>query len=172
MQVDRFGRRILLIASGIFMAASLCVLATFFYLSELWSDDDIHADTIAAVQWLPLASLISFIVSYSIGYSAIPFLIMGEIFPSRCRNVASSIASSFNLACSFTVVRTFPDLSLEFGFYGIFWIYMICCVLGIIVVATFLPETKGKTLEDIAMLFNRSTATNQHELTEPIAEKV
>ena len=78
--VDRAGRRILLFVSGFGMAVSLAALGSFFYMLELYGEE-----VRESLGWLPLASLLLFIISFSSGYANVPYLIMGEIFPTKFR---------------------------------------------------------------------------------------
>jgi facilitated trehalose transporter len=78
--VDRAGRRILLLVSGVVMAISLAALGAFFYMVEIYGQD-----VQQSLGWLPLASLILFIIAYSSGFANVPFLIMGELFPAKFR---------------------------------------------------------------------------------------
>jgi len=148
--VDRFGRRLLLIVSGIFMTLSLAGLGTFLYLKTI-----VEAEELDHLGWIPLCCLGSYVVAFSVGYGAIPFLIMGELFPLQYRHLMSTFSTSFNLTCSFLVVRTFPDLIQSIGIYGTFGLYATCSVFGIVFVVTCLPETKGRTLEEISQFFSR-----------------
>lgn len=150
LQVDRFGRRALLIASGSLMTLSLSGLGTFLYLKSIMEDEELDH-----LGWIPLCCLISFVVAFSIGYGAIPFLIMGELFPLQHRHLMSTLSNSFNLICSFLVVRTFPELTVALGIYGTFGVYATCSVLGVIFVISCLPETKGRTLQEISQFFTR-----------------
>ena len=104
--------------------------------------------------WLPLLSLVVFFIAYSGGYSNVPFILMGELFPSRYRSILGPLSSSFNLCCTFIVVRSFPVMQISMEKYGAFWFFMCCTLLGIVFVYFLLPETKGKTLEDIEKLFS------------------
>lgn len=78
---------------------------------------------------------------------------MGELFPSRFRSILGPLSSSFNLMCTFTVVRSFPNMQTTMTKYGVFWFFMCCTMASLIFVFFFLPETKGKTLEEIEKLF-------------------
>lgn len=78
--VDRAGRRLLLLISGIVMSISLAALGAFFYMLEIYG-----SDVQLTLGWLPLASLLLFIIAYSSGYANVPFLIMGELFPAKFR---------------------------------------------------------------------------------------
>jgi facilitated trehalose transporter len=137
-------------------------MGAFFYMQYLWG----AADASSRLGWLPLLSLIVFFIAYSGGYSNVPFIIMGELFPSRYRSILGSISSSFNLLCTFTVVRSFPPMQIGLGKYGAFWFFMCCTIAGLVFVYFFVPETKGKTLEDIEKLFSKKfnkdgTSVNQ-----------
>ncbi len=105
--------------------------------------------------WLPLLSLVVFFIAYSGGYSNVPFILMGELFPARYRSILGPLSSSFNLCCTFIVVRSFPVMQISMEKYGAFWFFMCCTLLGIVFVYFLLPETKGKTLEDIEKLFSK-----------------
>ena len=148
--MDRFGRRILLLISAGVVAISLASMGTFFYVKEQWGQQ--YA---AAIDWLPLLSLVVFFVAYSGGFANVPFIIMGELFPSRYRSLLGPISSSFNLLCTFAVVRTFPEMQAALGKYGAFWLFMCCTLLSLLFVYQFLPETKGRTLEDIEHFFSK-----------------
>lgn len=94
--VDKAGRRILLLLSGIIMSISMAALGAFFYIfSE--ANEPVDPDLRDKLGWLPLTSLIVFMTGYSIGYASVPFLLLGELLPARVKNICSSIASSFNL---------------------------------------------------------------------------
>ena len=137
-------------------------MGAFFYMQYLWG----AAEASAKLGWLPLLSLIVFFIAYSGGYANVPFIIMGELFPSRYRSVLGSLASSFNLLCTFTVVRSFPPMQIGLGKYGAFWFFMCCTMVSLVFVYFFVPETKGKTLEEIEKFFSKKfnkdgTAINQ-----------
>ncbi|MCK5853464.1 MFS transporter, partial [bacterium] len=77
------------------------------------------------------------------------WVIISEIFPNRIRGAAMSIAVfSLWVAC-IVITLTFPYLINGLGAHGAFWLFGGVCVVGFIVILKKLPETKGKTLEDI-----------------------
>ena len=149
--IDRVGRKVLLNVSAFFMSISLAVLGTFFLLQSL----DYN---VSQVDFLPLASFIVYIIAFSVGYGPIPWLMMGEIFPSKVRGHAASLATAFNWSCSFAVTKFFNDLINTVGTYGAFWFFGIICFLSLFFVTLLVPETKGHTLEDIEkyMLDNKT----------------
>lgn len=149
--VDKFGRKILLLVSGLFCALSLAALGAFFHLQAQWG----VAEASVRLGWLPLVSLIVFFAAYSSGYSNVPFIIMGELFPARYRSILGPLSSSFNLLCAFAVVRAFPEMFPTMGKNGTFWFFAACMVVSLFFVAILLPETKGKTFDEIERLFRR-----------------
>ena len=78
--VDRIGRKVLLITSDIVMAVSLIVLGFYFYLKDSWNEEEIHFWA-----WLPLVSLISFVIAYSVGVGPLPWLLLSELIPPHVK---------------------------------------------------------------------------------------
>jgi len=138
--MDRAGRRMLLLISLTGMTLFTGTLAAFYY------NDNKPA-------WLSLTSLVGYIVFFSLGLGAIPWLIMGEIFPGHVRALAASIATLLNWTLSFIVTETFASLLSALGPSVTFTIFGGVCALGICFVVAFVPETKGKTFEEIEALF-------------------
>lgn len=99
--VDKSGRKPLLIVSGIVMCISNAAMGLAFYLNSQGNN---------SFGYLPLASLIVFMIGFSVGFGCIPFLLMGEIFPSPQRSLLSSIAGSVNLGIMFIVIKTYHPL--------------------------------------------------------------
>ena len=103
--IDKLGRKILLYISSIGMIFSLGVFGAYFYLKDV--------ETIQAPGWIPLIALMVYVVSFSLGYGPIPWLMMGEIFPSRIRGPAAAISTAFNWTCTFIVTKTFMGLQVR-----------------------------------------------------------
>lgn len=99
--VDKSGRKPLLITSGIIMCISNASMGIAFYLNQQGNQ---------SFGYLPLVSLIVFMIGFSVGFGCIPFLLMGEIFPSAQRSLLSSIAGSVNLGIMFVVIKTYHPL--------------------------------------------------------------
>jgi hypothetical protein len=154
--VDYYGRRVLLIGSSTVTSVSLAAMGTFFHFQRVWGEDEATAN----LGWLPLLSLILFFVAYSAGLSNVPFIIMGEMFPSQFRTLLGTISSSFNLIVTFLVVRFFPDMLLWLGKDVTFFLFAGCTLLSIVFVYFLLPETKGKTMEEMEKLFNGNKNSN------------
>jgi facilitated trehalose transporter len=167
--------------SGTFMAISLSGLGAFVYVKNSWKELSVVVDdgtvaeptVIAELGWLPLLCLMTFIISYSIGFGAVPQLVMGELFPLEYRHRLGTISASFSLGCTFLVVRTFPLMTSTMGLASVYGLYAACCLTAVVFVGLFLPETKGKTLEEISKFFGqpvpKSVATCIQPENEPLA---
>lgn len=149
--VDKAGRRILLLISGIVMAIPMASIGAFFYM---FSDPETtNVELRGQLEWVPLVSLIVYMIGYSIGFACVPFLLLGEMLPARMRNLLGAAVSSFNLSMTFLVLKFFPTIHMSIGFHGLFWIYACFALLGSIFGFVFIPETKGKTLKEIEAHF-------------------
>lgn len=141
--VDRLGRRILLLASGIVMALSTTAIGVYFYLK------DQNEDSVENLGWLPVASLCIFMIMFSIGYGPVPWLMMGELFATDIKGFAGSIAGTTNWVLAFIVTKTFKNLNDGLGNGGTFWLFAGVTLVGVIFVFLAVPETKGKSLNEI-----------------------
>lgn len=148
--IDRLGRKILLYVSAVIMIITLTTLGTYFYLREAGINVD-------AFGWLPLASLVLYVLGFSIGFGPIPWLMLGEILPSKIRGTAASLATGFNWTCTFMVTKTFQNTIAVIHMYGTVWLFAIFCFIGLLFVIFFLPETRGKTLEEIEKRITRQS---------------
>lgn len=169
--VDRFGRKPLLLASGVIMSVSMGGMGYAFHLNDIGNKDYRLVDVVRAIRklslihlllpsfsFLPLLSLMVFMMGFSIGFGSIPYLLMGELFPTKQRGILSSFAGSFNLLIMFTVIVTYHPLEESISTAGTFYMYAILCFLGVIFVVFVVPETKGKSLESITLLFAKKKA--------------
>lgn len=141
--VDRLGRRILLLISDFVMAICTLLLGIYFYLQNETDDD------ITNLGWLPLTSVCLFIVVFSLGYGPIPWMMVGELFAPQIKGFASSVSCVLNWILAFVVTRFYSDLALSFGTHTTFWIFAVISAIGTAFVFFLVPETKGKTLDQI-----------------------
>ncbi|XP_012262196.2 facilitated trehalose transporter Tret1 isoform X2 [Athalia rosae] len=142
--IDRLGRKILLYISSVSMILTLFILGTFFYLKE-------SGTNVESYGWIPLASFVIYVIGFSLGFGPIPWLMMGEILPAKIRGSAASVVTGFNWACTFIVTKTFIDIIAGIGAGGTFWLFGAITLIGLIFVIVFVPETRGRSLEEIEM---------------------
>lgn len=145
--VDRIGRKPILLLSSFIMVVGEIVLGVYFYLN---SETDV--DT-SAIQWLPIVSLIVYVIGFNYGFAPLPWTIMGEIFPSHVKTIACGITASFVWIISFATTRSFLGISEAITIGGTFWMFAgISCLAGVFVMFA-VPETKGKTFSEIQEIF-------------------
>ena len=148
--VDLVGRRLLLVTSEAGMAIAMLALGTSFHLQD--QDPNLYA----TLGWLPLFSLILFTVSFSIGLGPMTWMMTAEIVPRQVKGPAISIAAFINWSLAFIVTKTFDDMQTAMTAAGAYWLYGSFSALGFIFCLLFMPETKGKTYEEIQMFFGNS----------------
>lgn len=127
-------------------------LGGFFYYSNNVLDSSAEEIT-NYLKWLPLISLIVFFAGIGLGLGALPWLISSEILPAKFRGPGSSIIAFTNFAASFIVTKTFVDMQREMTHAGVFWFYGAISFTGILFGLFVLPETKGRTSDQIQALF-------------------
>jgi len=133
--VDRWGRRSLMLFGCAGIAASH-VLIGLAYAMKLKG---------LAVLLFSLAA----IGCYGMSLAPVTWVLISEIFPNRIRGTAISVAVSALWIACFVLTYTFPLLERGIGTGNTFWIYAAICAVGFVFIRVFVPETKGKSLEDI-----------------------
>lgn len=143
MIVDRVGRRILLLVSVSLMAVCKIMLGAYFFMK----DED--PDSVLSISWLPVFALCLYIVAFSLGFGPIPWLMVGELFAPDVKGIAGSAAGSFSWIFAFVVTKSFVSIQSAMGIGPTFWLLSGFSVVGTIFVYFVVPETKGKTLNEI-----------------------
>ncbi len=134
--VDRLGRRKLLLWGVAGMAFFLFIIGWVYYLN------------IVGGPWL-LISVLGFIACFGASLGPIPWVIMSEIFPNKVRGVAMSISVLFLWLSIVAITQFFPVLLGSIGGAYTFWIFMVNAIVLLLFVWKKIPETKGKSLEEI-----------------------
>lgn len=104
-----------------------------------------------------LLLVVAAIAFYGCTLAPVTWVVLSEIFPNRVRGTAMAVFALW-VGC-FTLTYSFPLLNQAFGPAGTFWIYAAICVLGFVFIFLRLPETKGKTLEEIEGLLEAQHAS-------------
>ncbi|XP_046383720.1 facilitated trehalose transporter Tret1-like [Ischnura elegans] len=144
--VDRAGRRVLLILSSVVMSICLAALGAYFKIRGPGLEP---SDAAKAIGWLPLVSLAVFIIVFSLGFGPIPWALIGEFFAPNVKGIASGVAVGTNWVLAFIVTLTFASLQESIGSDATFWMFAGFNAAAASFVIFFLPETKGKSLEQI-----------------------
>ncbi len=148
--IDRVGRKVLLLIGAALMTVSLLVVGYAF-----------HTGNTAGP--LVLVFVLLFVAAFAVSFGPIVWLIIAEIFPTRIRGRATAIASVALWAADYLVSQTFPVLLSGVGSAVTFWIFAIMSALAFVFTLGLVPETKGRTLEDIERMwgaFKRALPTD------------
>jgi len=138
--VDRFGRKVLMLIGAGGLAGMFGITGAMYYFH---------------LQGLPLLIMVVMIIGcFAMSLGPVTWVVLSEIFPNRIRGFALSIATFALWAACFVLTYTFPLLNKLLNASGTFWLYGIICIFGFWFILKKLPETKGKSLEEI-----------EHELT-------
>ncbi|XP_057722704.1 sugar transporter ERD6-like 6 [Arachis stenosperma] len=146
---DKSGRRLLLIISSAGMAVSLFVVAIAFYVKDYISES---SSLYEILSYLSMAGVVAMVVAFSLGMGAMPWLIMSEILPINIKGFAGSFATLANWFFSWLITLT-ANMLLDWSSGGTFTIYAVVCAFTVVFVSIWVPETKGKTLEEIQRSF-------------------
>ncbi|OXU24812.1 hypothetical protein TSAR_016591 [Trichomalopsis sarcophagae] len=109
---------------------------------------------VSMITWLPIAALIVYEIMVALGIGTIPYVILGEIFPTNVKGPAVAAGIIIGSIFAFVVGLGFQALNKVAGIHSTFWFFSGCCAAGTLWVYIITPETKGKTLEEIQAIFN------------------
>ncbi|XP_068627054.1 facilitated trehalose transporter Tret1-2 homolog [Battus philenor] len=150
--VDRVGRKPLLLLSALGVGLMNGTIGTYFYFST-W-----HKSAVEHLHWLPLAAIVIYIVCYAIGLSTVPYVIIGEMFPTNVKLYASCVAHIYTGISMFAVQKLFQVVKDSWGIYTAFWGFAAFSLLGLVYMLIALPETKGKSFTNIQAGLRRDVA--------------
>ncbi|HWO97387.1 MAG TPA: sugar porter family MFS transporter [Bacillus sp. (in: firmicutes)] len=134
---DKFNRRTLLTVGGMIMGLSFILPAILNVLIP-------NADPMVMVVFLSI-----YVALYSFTWAPLTWVIVGEVFPMAIRGRASGVASSFNWIGSFLVGLLFPIMTASMPQEAVFAIFGVICLFGVLFIRTCVPETRGRSLEEI-----------------------
>ena len=133
--VDKVGRKLMLIVGITVQCMALCGVGYLYHINGSGT--------------LLLAFILIFVASFAASTGPIGWIVISEIFPNKIRGRAMGIATFFLWSACYLVSQTFPMLVDSIGSSLTFFFYALCCLLAVFFVLKFVPETKGRTLEEI-----------------------
>lgn len=146
LTIDKLGRKLSLVISALIMCITLNAFSTYLLLSRN------NSSLKETYGWIPLFCVLIYIASFSVGLGPIPWLMMSEMSPTHARSLICGLGTAFSWVFAFIITKTFIDFEHLIQDYGTYWIYacvsLLCCFFTI-----FLPETKGKSFEEIKGFF-------------------
>jgi MFS transporter, SP family, xylose:H+ symportor len=151
--VDRFGRRPLQITGALVMAVSMIALGTTFWLGGKGS--------------IALVAMLVYTAGFAVSWGPVTWVLLSEIFPNQIRGKAMALAvamqwiANYLVSWSFPILDKNPYLVAHFKHGFAYWIYGFMSILAAAFMAKMVPETKGKTLEQMEHLWLTHGKPNQ-----------
>lgn len=140
--IDKAGRKPLLVIGAILMTISLAVVGYGF-----------QAENVSGA--LILFFILLYVASFAVSFGPVVWVMISELFPTRIRGRATAIAALSLWAADYVVSQTFPMLLEGIGTSATFYMFAAISLVAIIFCSTLVPETKGKSLEQIERLWER-----------------
>lgn len=148
--LNRIGRRLPFIISMAGCSITLLCLSAYFYL-----DNKVLSVDVTSLKWIPLVGMFLYLAWFSFGIATIPTLMLSELFSASAKSKALTILIiAFGVFVSITT-KVFNLLESAFGLYAPFGFFGICCLCNLFIALKIVPETKGKTLEEIQQMLKK-----------------
>lgn len=163
--LDYFGRKPMLMCASAFMTVCMIIIAVIVGMfSDDWPNHTKEG-------WVAVVFVYIFIANFAYSWGPIGWVYNSEIFPLRVRAKAMSIGTSANWMCNFIIgLITSPMLaSIGYGTYVFFGVF---CFISFFFVLFLLPETKGRSLEEMDEIFGGKTAVKDAELMARVVSEV
>ena len=143
LYVDKLGRKLMLMIGAAGMAIFLALIGVFFFTG------------MTKGYWV-IVAILGYVSFFGISLGPLTFVVVAEIFPNRIRAKAISVAILCLWLSTFIVSLVFPALLKTFGGAYTFWLFMLLSVMAFLFIWKTVPETKGKTLEEIEKYWSNS----------------
>lgn len=140
--VERIGRKALYIISTMGTTLGLAVLGAYIMLKSLGYD-------VTSFSWISIVSLSFVVLIQSFAVSTLSFVVTAELLPENLRELGASICNTVLGTCSFIVLKSMLAISNLIGLHGLMFLFAGICIPYTIFIAIFMPETKGKSYEQI-----------------------
>ncbi|GAB1859082.1 Probable polyol transporter 4 [Camponotus japonicus] len=144
----KYGRRIPSLVSGIGMTISMSGLSLYLFLIE-------NGTVISDNGITPIVCMMLYVFTSTLGYLIIPYIMVGEIFPSKVKDVLSGLSVAISYLLSAITIKIYPDMLRLMSMQGLFLFFAIISLVGVVFIFLFLPETRGKTLREIEDMFSK-----------------
>lgn len=141
--IEWLGRRLSLAISLGGVSVALACLAVYFYLLQETSED------LTDFKWVPLTGMLLYVVCFAFGTLTVPTLMLSELFSANIKAKGLSVLIVAFAAMVSITSQLFHSLNTAFGLYAPFAFFCVCSVVNVFVALKIVPETKGKTLEEI-----------------------
>lgn len=143
--MDRFGRKTLLITSAILTGFCQLLLAIYFSLKMAGYDLD-------AISWIPIVSVMLYACCFKFGLGIVPIVLTAELFPAKMKAFGMTIADGVYVVAAIASLQIYQQLYDRYGLQYPFYVFSVSCLVAAIFTYLFIPETKGKSLDEIQFI--------------------
>lgn len=155
--VDRLGRKKLLLIGAAGMAICLLLVGAAFHFG-------------LTKGYLLLLSILGYISFFAVSLGPLTFVVIAEIFPTRIRGKAVSLSIFFLWVAVFAVSQSFPILLKSIGNEYTFWLFMVLSIAAFFFISKMVPETKGKSLEEIENYWSQRPLMQKPKLSDTLQD--
>ncbi|XP_018579892.1 facilitated trehalose transporter Tret1 [Anoplophora glabripennis] len=143
--IDKFGRKKLLIISSVLTGFCLLSLAIYFNLQYIGYN-------VSSISWIPIASVMVYAFVYKFGLGMVPIVITAEIFAPKVKAMGMAIADAIYVLAAIFSLQIYQILLSSVGMHIPFYVFSACSFLTNVFIFFIIPETKGRSLEEIQMI--------------------
>ncbi|KAL3275336.1 hypothetical protein HHI36_020103 [Cryptolaemus montrouzieri] len=148
LMVDKFGRKTILLISAILTGLTLVTIGIYFYLKV---DHDV-----SSISWIPVVAVMLFAVTFKLGMGIVPIVLTAELFPPSVKAYGMASADAMYIIFGSLSISIYYYLKDDLGgMYLPFYFFAAACFVTALFVVLFVPETKGKTLDEVQMILRK-----------------
>ncbi|GLV36010.1 uncharacterized protein CBL_09773 [Carabus blaptoides fortunei] len=151
--IDKFGRKVLLISSSVLSAMFLGILGIYFFLK------DVELYDLESYKIIPLLSVLGYALAYKYGLGLVPIVTTGELFPTPVKAMGMTMADLVYTVMAVVSLKVYYVTLELYGMYFPFLLFSVCGLFTAGFVYWVVPETKGKTLEEIQQILKGNVQT-------------
>ncbi|KAJ8918814.1 hypothetical protein NQ315_011098 [Exocentrus adspersus] len=151
LAIDNFGRKVLLCTSGIMAGICLMVIAIYFSLKHSGVD-------VITYSWVPLLMVMLYAAFFKFGIGLVPIVLTAELFPAKTKAIGMTLSDAFYVGFAVITLELYIQLKNRYGIQVPFYIFSISCFATAIFTILYIPETKGKSLEEIQFILKGQSA--------------
>lgn len=144
-QIDKYGRKVLLIISSVTTGLCLLSLAIYFNLKHAGYD-------VKSVSWIPIVSVMIYAGTFKLGLGIVPIVVTAEIFSAKMKAMGMTASDGMYVIAAIISVEIYQWLTALSGMHLPFYVFALSTFAIVLFTVFYIPETKGKTLEEIQML--------------------
>ncbi|KAG5895874.1 hypothetical protein JTB14_012257 [Gonioctena quinquepunctata] len=163
-RIDHYGRKVLLIFSNVTTGICLLSIAVYFNLKEMGCD-------VLSVSWIPIVAVMIYGAVFKAGVGLVPIVVTAEVFPTNFKEIGMTLSDAMFIVGGIVALQLYQWLSHDYGLYPPFYLFAAFSFFITIFTVFFVPETKGRSLDEIQAILRgekyRDTTTLPKTITPP-----